>query len=249
MEHEPSPDEKPNEHTAVDSTVTDTRLMVPQSTTVGVSLTLRTLVQPPAPAHSELGHSSTRTWDTLTCMNDCSWMEMEREEESVGLEEGGPAVHGEADVQHSLLHIHEAEDVHILGWEGEHLGQEVHQQLGDSASALGDKTGGSEWAQRIQREGWRLMSAPISQSSERNQDTGRQRDSREGWGLLGVEGSCRLMCRSSGYCTYQEGWNSVTWDEDWLRTSYGEYTRLVNGEQPIGIGVLRKAIGDVAVLA
>lgn len=47
----------------------------------------------------------------------------------LGLEEGGPATHGEADIQHSLLHIHEAEDVHIIGWKGEHLGQEVHQQL------------------------------------------------------------------------------------------------------------------------
>lgn len=51
-----------------------------------------------------------------------------------------------------------------------------------------DKTGGSEWAQQIQREGSRLMSAPISQSSERSKDRGRQRDSQEGWGL-GGEGS------------------------------------------------------------
>lgn len=54
---------------------------------------------------------------------------------------------------------------------------------GDRAQALRDKTGGSERAQRIQREGSRLMSAPISQSSRRNKDRGRQRDRQERWGL------------------------------------------------------------------
>lgn len=59
--------------------------------------------------------------------------------------------------------------------------------LGET-SEVRDKTGGSEWAQQIQREGSRLMSAPISQSIERSKDRGRQRDSQEGWGL-GGEGS------------------------------------------------------------
>lgn len=69
-------------HTAVDSTVTDTRLIVPQSTTVGVSRTFKVLVQPLAPAHSELGHSSTRIWNTLICRNDWSWMKKGRAEET-----------------------------------------------------------------------------------------------------------------------------------------------------------------------
>lgn len=63
----------------MDSTVTDTRLIVPQSTTVGVSRTFKVLEQPPVPPHSELGHSSTRTWNTLTCRKDWSWMEREKE--------------------------------------------------------------------------------------------------------------------------------------------------------------------------
>lgn len=58
----------------------------------------------------------------------------------------------------------------------------------DQAYEVRDKTGGSEWAQQIQHEGSRLMSAPISQSSEGSKDRGRQRDSQEGWGL-GGEGS------------------------------------------------------------
>lgn len=58
---------------------------------------------------------------------------------------------------------------------------------GDRAKALRDKTGGSEWAQQIQCEGSRLMSAPISQSRGRNKDRGRHRDSpgalrAGGWG-------------------------------------------------------------------
>lgn len=45
------------------------------------------------------------------------------------LEEGGSTVHSKADIQHSLLHIHEAKDVDVIRWNGEHLRQEVHQQL------------------------------------------------------------------------------------------------------------------------
>lgn len=71
------------EHTAVDSTVTDTRLMVPQSTTVGVSLTFRMLPHPLAPAHSDLGHSSTWIWNTLICRKDWSLKEKERTEQSI----------------------------------------------------------------------------------------------------------------------------------------------------------------------
>lgn len=43
-----------------------------------------------------------------------------------------------------------------------------------------DETWGSECAQQIQREGWRLVSALISQSGKRNKDRGRHRDSQEG---------------------------------------------------------------------
>lgn len=64
----------------MDSRVTDTRLMVPQSTTMGVSRTFRTLVQPLAPAHPELGHSSTQIWKTTICRKDWSWRSKDRTE-------------------------------------------------------------------------------------------------------------------------------------------------------------------------
>lgn len=58
---------------AVDSIVTDTRLIVPQSTTVGVSRTVKSLLQPLASAQSDLGHSSTPIWNILICRKDWSW--------------------------------------------------------------------------------------------------------------------------------------------------------------------------------
>lgn len=47
----------------------------------------------------------------------------------LGLKEGWATVHSKANIQHSVLHIHQAKDVDIIRRNGEHLGKEVHQQL------------------------------------------------------------------------------------------------------------------------
>lgn len=47
----------------------------------------------------------------------------------LGLKERWATMHSKANIQHSLLHVHEAKDVDIIGWDREHLRQEVHQQL------------------------------------------------------------------------------------------------------------------------
>lgn len=59
------------------------------------------------------------------------------------------------------------------------------EKNGDGASALKDQIRSWKQGEQIQCEGLRRMSAPISRSSWRNKDTGRQRDSSEGWRKAG----------------------------------------------------------------